>query len=122
MELGSQATPFEHRSFGEELELCKRYFELINGGILVGTTTDTTSVQGDLRYSVSKRAGATIALKNTVYANDGATQVTVSGVSSSKDFTSGCLLDLTTGSLTNNEAIFVYANNEADGITADAEL
>ena len=122
LEVGSQATPFEHRSFGEELELCKRYFELINGGILVGTTTDTTSVQGDLRYSVSKRAGATIALKNTVYANDGATQVTVSGVSSSKDFTSGCLLDLTTGSLTNNEAIFVYANSEADGITADAEL
>ena len=70
MEVGSQATPFEHRSFGEELELCKRYFELINGGILVGTTTDTTSVQGDLRYSVSKRAGATIALKNTVYANE----------------------------------------------------
>ena len=24
-ELGSQATPFEHRSFGEELQLCKRY-------------------------------------------------------------------------------------------------
>ena len=27
MELGSQATPFEHRSFGEELALCQRYFE-----------------------------------------------------------------------------------------------
>ena len=26
MELGSQATPFEHRSFGEELALCQRYF------------------------------------------------------------------------------------------------
>ena len=25
-ELGSQATPFEHRSFGEELALCQRYF------------------------------------------------------------------------------------------------
>jgi hypothetical protein len=25
-ELGSQATPFEHRSFGEELALCHRYF------------------------------------------------------------------------------------------------
>ncbi len=25
MELGSQATPFEHRSFGEELALCQRY-------------------------------------------------------------------------------------------------
>jgi hypothetical protein len=26
MELGEQATPFEHRSFGEELALCQRYF------------------------------------------------------------------------------------------------
>jgi len=27
MELGNQATPFEHRSFGEELALCQRYFQ-----------------------------------------------------------------------------------------------
>ena len=26
MEVGSQATPFEHRSFGEELALCQRYY------------------------------------------------------------------------------------------------
>ena len=26
MEVGSQATPFEHRSYGEELALCQRYF------------------------------------------------------------------------------------------------
>ena len=26
LEVGSQATPFEHRSFGEELALCQRYF------------------------------------------------------------------------------------------------
>ena len=30
MEIGSQATPFEHRSFGEELELCQRYYFRIN--------------------------------------------------------------------------------------------
>jgi len=27
LEVGSQATPFEHRSFGEELLLCQRYYE-----------------------------------------------------------------------------------------------
>ena len=27
MEVGSQATPFEHRSFGEELNLCHRYYQ-----------------------------------------------------------------------------------------------
>jgi hypothetical protein len=29
LEVGSQATPFEHRSFGEELQLCKRYFQKV---------------------------------------------------------------------------------------------
>jgi len=32
MEVGSQATPFEHRSFGEELQLCQRYYTLIADG------------------------------------------------------------------------------------------
>ena len=27
LEVGSQATPFEHRSLGEELQLCKRYYQ-----------------------------------------------------------------------------------------------
>jgi len=27
LEVGSQATPFEHRSFGEELNLCHRYYQ-----------------------------------------------------------------------------------------------
>ena len=33
MEVGSQATPFEHRSFGEELVLCQRYFRDLCSGI-----------------------------------------------------------------------------------------
>jgi len=35
MEIGSQATPFEHRSFGEEFRLCQRYFQSH-----VGTSSD----------------------------------------------------------------------------------
>ena len=31
LELGTAASPFEHRSVGEELELCKRYFNQIGG-------------------------------------------------------------------------------------------
>ena len=32
LELGSVATDFEHRSFGEELALCQRYYEIIADG------------------------------------------------------------------------------------------
>jgi len=30
MEVGSQATPFEHRSFGEELLMCQRYYQVVD--------------------------------------------------------------------------------------------
>ena len=29
LEVGSVATPFEHRSFGEELQLCRRYYQVL---------------------------------------------------------------------------------------------
>jgi len=32
LEVGEQATPFEHRSFGEELRLCQRYFNIEKDG------------------------------------------------------------------------------------------
>ena len=34
LEEGGQATPFEHRSYGEELDLCQRYFQSHNSGDL----------------------------------------------------------------------------------------
>ena len=32
LEVSDEATPFEHRSFGEELQLCKRYFQVLADG------------------------------------------------------------------------------------------
>ena len=44
-EVGSVATPFEHRSFGEELGLCQRYFQQSYAhGTAAGTATDTSQV------------------------------------------------------------------------------
>jgi len=33
LELGSQATDFEHRSYGEELALCQRYYHKVGGSV-----------------------------------------------------------------------------------------
>ena len=42
MEVGSVATPFEHRSFGEELQLCRRYFwAMVPEGEATGAAGDT---------------------------------------------------------------------------------
>ena len=52
LEVGEQATSFEHRSFGEELALCQRYYQKFGSGSYWGfqaKTTDTSrQVQGML--------------------------------------------------------------------------
>jgi hypothetical protein len=42
LELGSVATDFEHRSYGEELALCQRYFRLLNWETLPFSITGVT--------------------------------------------------------------------------------
>ena len=66
MEIGSVATPFEHRSFGEELMLCQRYHYRIvgnevnnasDGGFAVATNWDGTYHFITLDFPVQMRAG-----------------------------------------------------------------
>jgi len=71
LELGSQATPFEHRSFGEELALCQRYFQAVsieNGGtISVGIMYDNgTGAIIPMDYKGAKmRVAPTITMPST---------------------------------------------------------
>ena len=46
MEIGTSATEFEHRSFGEELALCQRYYQnSFEHGNVPGTSTDSDDSQ-----------------------------------------------------------------------------
>ncbi len=81
LEVGDVATPFEHRSFGDELARCQRYFEkTYDQGTAVATATATGSIgfradqsgstaaaygQIPLRYVVTKRATATVTFYDT---------------------------------------------------------
>ena len=47
LEVGSAATPFEHRSYGEELALCQRYFQK---SYQTGVTLGTVTAEGEIRY------------------------------------------------------------------------
>ena len=51
LEVGSQATPFEHRSFAEELTLCQRYYRLIDDG------DNTSAFVNAAVYTASKAYG-----------------------------------------------------------------
>ena len=65
LEVGSQATPFEHRSFGEELALCERYFERWNSSgdneslISVGFVLNSGRVLANYKYNTPKRVDPT---------------------------------------------------------------
>jgi len=59
MEVGSQSTPFEHRSFGDELARCQRYTYVIGGsGVTTlggGTMYNSTAVNIDVHLPVQLR-------------------------------------------------------------------
>jgi len=73
MEVGNVATPFEYRSYGEELALCQRYFERLedlasrdsNGAastetlIGIGYVYTTTRVMGHVTWKATKRVNPT---------------------------------------------------------------
>jgi len=65
LEVGDTATPFEHRSYGEELTLCHRYFERLTYSntqfVSIGVANTTTTANTMLSY-LPKRASPTITL------------------------------------------------------------
>ena len=63
LEVGSVATPFEHRSYGEELQRCKRYFQFVPPTL--GEAQHSTNIQGCLTASPPMRAAPTCAIKVT---------------------------------------------------------
>jgi hypothetical protein len=55
LEVGSVATPFEHRLYGQELALCQRYYQRVLGSRIAGGGTSTTSVGFPIGIVVTMR-------------------------------------------------------------------
>ncbi len=139
LEVGSQATPFEHRSFGEELRLCQRYFNIekdgtggtfkryahggahttTQGSCTVPLSTplrDVPSIvlSGNVNTFLAHSAGGTDALTSLIIAtdSDGGTfnnQIEITPVVSS--------------GLVAGEAVAIISNNSTStSIAFDAEL
>ena len=61
LELGKVATPFEHRSYGEELALCQRYFVRFNGNTEhIGQNYSGTTIDINVALPVSLRTAPTL--------------------------------------------------------------
>ncbi len=68
LEMGQTATPFEHRSYGEELELCQRYYEQLGPSLNTGgsvcysyalTSYATSNQWLTIDFATTKRAAPT---------------------------------------------------------------
>jgi len=58
LEQGSNATPFEHRSYADELARCQRYYEIVHSfsyGVFNGSRID-----GNIQFKVTKRGTVSI--------------------------------------------------------------
>jgi len=81
LEVGSVATDFEHRSFGQELQLCRRYFQII--GAASGEAQNSTNIQGTIQAIPFMRANPSMAIidnsNNVSLAGSGSNSVTSIG-------------------------------------------
>ena len=115
LEVGSQATEFEHRSGGEELQLCKRYYQEYVNIAAVGNVPDngSRSYSHALMFPVEMRAAPTITISNTGSSNgqvvtDAENSVYISSLLSTGVQTTGATISFyLTGDLTNYRGAYL---------------
>tara|TARA_B100001093_G_scaffold367866_1_gene352765 strand:+ start:740 stop:1858 length:1119 start_codon:yes stop_codon:yes gene_type:complete len=139
LEVGEQATPFEHRSFGEELALCQRYYsreEAATGAAykryLIGSWSSTTGFEGLIPLSTPLRTTPTLETTGTaanyaVYSADSVDACTSLVITNDADAGTdnrAVAINVTTSSGgVAGEAGTLLGNNDTDNFLAlDAEL
>jgi|TARA_R100000479_G_scaffold133500_1_gene70890 hypothetical protein len=128
LEVGEQATPFEHRSYADELRRCQRYFQRISGGsdafTMSGKCQGTTSVDVTLAMPTNLRASPTMNSLTYRAFHDGGFNEVTSTTPTALQFNAGnSLLAMNCGGfsgLTNNE--IVNWGPVSNALTIDAEL
>ena len=130
LEVGDSATPFEHRSYGQELQLCQRYYWNSYNGAAIGSNTGTTTAIGKSyatgnygtisqgMFPVTMRAQPTIVAYNPITGSSGSFRGDSSDFNSvSITFRSVNHFQLNSGNLAVGDNVYVSTH-----VTADAEL
>ena len=138
LEVGSQATAFEHRSFAEELNLCKRYYQksyayetapgtadsFLNQMIGRAYATVTNRMELNTRFEVEMRTTPTL----TTYTPSGGTTGKVEDYASGTGTAAGTARDVAAVRNLGNKGFGGISVSPAqDGVlgvhyTADAEI
>ena len=137
LELGSVATDFEHRSFGEELALCQRYFQEYSHatyrgvGGFCGRKSGSSTVVGTIHGFPPMRAAATGSVDNLAgfklfRYSDGTTTtptaVCISHEGSVEPFTDIKFTFTVSSFASTGNMCGMFTSNTAGKLTLDAEL
>ena len=125
LEVGTVATEFEHRSFGEELALCQRYFYKIsssrymNGGVM----RDNTQAYGfGFFFPVEMRAAPTITYAGIVmYKGDINSPATLNTAGTNTSNFANNVTATNSLSATDGDAVLIFVNGSGY-VNIDAEL
>ena len=125
-EVGSQATAFEHRSFGEEERLCLRYCYVISDGALgMGAQKASDQIIGHIQFPVPMRAAPTATTDSLVLRIDSGLHLESSSsgtfsLSEAGTRSTGYKMTGFSGGLANGSGFFVKENSGS--LTLSAEL
>ena len=131
LEVGDVATDFEHRSYGDELLRCMRYYQILPRGgdgyspIAMGYANTTSKMQAALNFPVDMRATPSVAYAGSNRCLHQATAATIVASDAVNGSKSSTLLrcNLAGGLFTVGQAIALTQNNDLDaGVTLSAEL
>lgn len=129
LEVGDTATPFEHRSYSDQLQSCQRYYSYLGGAAYVGISTGMKfsgngSVHG-IQYPVTMRSAPSVSISNLIVTDRTIYDLDITGLS---QITAGISsVYIRTGWVTpwgaNGDAVLIAVKNGTNGlISFDAEL
>ena len=136
LEVGSQATNFEHRSRGEEMLLCQRYFfigcsstDAHTGGMANGSFRTTSNAQVLQQHPVAMRTNPTTALRASgsvvIHDTNDGNNINVTAIDAVvNQSVKSTLFGLTLASASGvvGEGCWTYSATSTPGITFDADM
>ena len=129
IEFGIEATPFEHRSYAEELTLCQRYCNVIDPQVayksygFVGFCESSTRVKTMYTFPTTMRTTPSFSRTGNWMYDGATTNPTFVSLNNTSNSTTMCRLeDNVTGGSTGEGVILLNLNDTTAKITFDAEL
>ncbi len=135
LEVGDTATPFEHRSYGDELARCQRYYQVLDSQFSNGSYLrycnaymyGATAAEGSHHLPVEMRATPTLTASGTIAVYDGAnvlnaTNVLITTDGSSKQLVAINPTGIASGGVQYRPCIILSSGNTTSKKEFSAEL